>query len=189
MTTETIYTKRIGIVTGTNWSAPRFNLPFWHVLSGYIQSETLTLEDVELASVDFQMTPQESAVISNAEAFVQWMRDYYARINYARNDPVNISEEVGLEPSAGKQLGIVEDSLWHTVPPIPTSFWHEITKYISNEYVSLEDVQRAHEDFLGDLDPNDDAEEIAIAKAFLDWFTSQTNACCVSAEEGVPILE
>ena len=189
MTTATIYTKRVGIVTGTNWSAPRFNLPFWHVLSGYIQSETLTLEDVELAFVDFKNTTQESVAISNAEAFIQWMRDYYERVNYAGHDPVNISEEVGLVPSAGKQLGIVEDSLWDTVPSIPTSFWHEMTKYINNESLSLNDVQMAHEDFLGDLDPNDDTEEIALAQAFCDWFTSHTITYCVSAEEGVSFLE
>lgn len=180
-TTKTYY-KRIGIETGINWDVPRINFSFWHVLSGFIKNESLTLNDVNLAYVEFLETSCKSADKQDAKAFRDWFRDYSESLNYYDHESIFFREEVGLPPGAGKQLGFVRDSLWDEVPPIPTDLWIEMVKYINNETLLITDVETAHKEFLYDHNVNDHTEAVKAAQSFVDWFRDYTEANCVIGE-------
>ena len=98
MTTE-VKSKQIGIVRETDWSAPKMSTEFWGEVVRYIQmdSNTLTLEDVETAFEEFtdSLDPQntdDTALLENAKAFVEWFRNHYKSINYPSDYAIFVME-------------------------------------------------------------------------------------------------
>ena len=192
MTTQTIYEKELGIITGTNWNAPQINFSYWHVLSGFVMNETLTLDNVEMAYQDVLDTPDsdnKAEIVRSAAAFVDWFRDYYEVTRNGRYDAVSFSEEVCPIPNTGKQLGFVENSNW-SAPSLPTDFWLEMTKYIQNEALTLEDVEMAHEDFMYDLNAGENNTAlIEKAQTYLVWLQDYFKSQGLNRDDSISILE